>query len=96
MEEKLKDTLSVDYDEAIIGLIRTPAEYDAYCLHQALDGLGLSDPILVGILCTRDAKVTSNFFDINQLYILSSDLHIVIQILSICCYHRTSFSFTSV
>ena len=94
MEEKLKETLSVDYDEAIIGLIRTPAEYDAYCLHQALEGLGLSNPILVGILCTRDAKV--NFFDINQLYILSSDLHIVIQILSICCYPKTSFIFSTV
>ncbi|XP_078316353.1 annexin A6-like isoform X2 [Crassostrea virginica] len=64
LEEKLKETLSVDYDEAIIGLIRTPAEYDAYCLHQALEGLGLSDPILVGILCTRDAKEMREIKDV--------------------------------
>ncbi|XP_061162834.1 annexin A6-like isoform X2 [Saccostrea echinata] len=56
LEAKLKEKLSVDHDEVITGLMMTPSEYDAYCLKEALDGLGLSDPILVGILSTRDAK----------------------------------------
>lgn len=47
----------MDYDETIMGMMMTPSEYDAHCLHEALDGMGLSDPVLVGILCTRDAKV---------------------------------------
>lgn len=49
----------MDYDETIMGLMMTPSEYDAHSLHEALDGIGLSDPVLVGILCTRDAKVIS-------------------------------------
>lgn len=47
----------MDYDETIMGMMMTPSEYDTHCLHEALDGMGLSDPVLVGILCTRDAKV---------------------------------------
>lgn len=49
--------MGVDYEEAITGLLMPPSEYDVYCLHEALNGLGLSDPVLVGIICTRDAKV---------------------------------------
>lgn len=59
MESRLKEKLSVDYDETIMGMMMTPSEFDAHCLHEALDGMGLSDPVLVGILCTRDAKVIS-------------------------------------
>ncbi|XP_048733157.2 annexin A6-like isoform X2 [Ostrea edulis] len=56
LEAKVKEKMGVDYEEAITGLLMPPSEYDVYCLHEALNGLGLSDPVLVGIICTRDAK----------------------------------------
>ncbi|XP_011444277.3 annexin A6 isoform X2 [Magallana gigas] len=64
LESRLKEKLSVDYDETIMGMMMTPSEYDVHCLHEALDGMGLSDPVLVGILCTRDAKEMKEIKDI--------------------------------
>lgn len=64
LESRVKEKLSVDYDETIMGMMMTPSEYDAHCLHEALDGMGLSDPVLVGILCTRDAKEMKEIKDI--------------------------------
>jgi annexin A7/11 len=61
LEAKVKEKMGVEYEEAMMGLMMTPSEYDAYCLHEALNGLGLSDPVLVGIICTRDAKVITRF-----------------------------------
>ncbi|KAI0211477.1 Annexin A13 [Lamellibrachia satsuma] len=54
--EKLESELSGDFEEVILALMMTPTEYDAYCLHDAIDGLGTSEATLIGILCTRSPK----------------------------------------
>ncbi|KAK3092851.1 hypothetical protein FSP39_007905 [Pinctada imbricata] len=53
---ELKSELAGDFEEVILGLMLPPAEYDAYCLHEAIDGIGTTESTLIGIICTRDAK----------------------------------------
>ena len=57
--DKLESELSGEFEEVILALMMTPTEYDAYCLHDAIDGLGTSEATLIGILCTRSSKVRS-------------------------------------
>ena len=53
----MESELRGDFEELILGLMMTPTEYDAYCLHDAMEGVGTSEAALIGILCTRNAKV---------------------------------------
>ena len=53
----LKDELTGDFEELVVGLLNTPLEYDVYCLHDAMDGLGTREAALIGILCCRTDKV---------------------------------------
>ena len=55
--EALKSELSGDFEELILALMMTPSAYDVYCLHEAMDGLGTDESILIGILVSRNAKV---------------------------------------
>ncbi|KAM4690790.1 annexin A9 [Rhinophrynus dorsalis] len=51
--ESLKKFLSGDVEKVIVGLLRTPALYDAQELKAAMKGLGTDEITLTEILCTR-------------------------------------------
>ena len=48
-----------DTEEITFALMMTPIEYDAFCLHEAVEGLGTSEPVLIAVLCTRSGTVRS-------------------------------------
>lgn len=49
----LKSELSGDYKELVMALFVPPAEYDAWCIKEAIYGLGTDEQALVEILMTR-------------------------------------------
>lgn len=53
--QDLKSELSGNFERVILGLMMTPAEYDAFELRNAMKGLGTTESILIEILCTRTA-----------------------------------------
>lgn len=55
--EDLKSELSGDFEELILALMMTPLEYEAYCLNDALRGLGTDEAALLGMLLTRTPQV---------------------------------------
>ncbi|CAH1792273.1 unnamed protein product [Owenia fusiformis] len=59
LQEELEGELTGDFEEVILGLLMPPIEYDAYCLHEAMDGAGTSEAVLIGVLSTRNAKQLS-------------------------------------
>ncbi|XP_041352295.1 annexin A6-like isoform X2 [Gigantopelta aegis] len=52
----LKSELTGDYEKVIMALMLTPVEYDAHCLHVAVDGLGTNETALIELLTTRSSK----------------------------------------
>ncbi|CAG2243687.1 Annexin A11,Annexin A13,Annexin A7,Annexin A8,Annexin-B12,Annexin A8-like protein 1 [Mytilus edulis] len=56
LAKELQSELTGDFEEIILALMMTPVEYDAYCLHDAMDGMGTTESTLIGIICTRNAK----------------------------------------
>ncbi|XP_052058325.1 annexin A6-like isoform X8 [Mytilus californianus] len=56
LASELQSELTGDFEEIILALMMTPVEYDAYCLHEAMDGMGTTESTLIGIICTRNAK----------------------------------------
>ena len=53
----MKDELTGDFEELIVALIYTPAEYDVHCLREAVEGLGTRESALIGIICSRSNRV---------------------------------------
>jgi hypothetical protein len=53
---ELKSELSGHFEQAILGLLSTPAEYDAEQLRKAMKGAGTNESCLIEILCTRSNK----------------------------------------
>lgn len=51
---RLRDELSGNFQDTVIGLFMTPPEYDAYCLYKAMKGAGTNDGVLIEILGTRN------------------------------------------
>lgn len=51
--DDLKSELSSHFEKVIVGLCKTPAEYDAYCLYKAMKGAGTDEKALIEILCSR-------------------------------------------
>ncbi|BFZ17644.1 hypothetical protein BsWGS_20682 [Bradybaena similaris] len=49
----IKSELSGDYKELVMALFVAPAEYDAWCIKEAIYGLGTDEEALVEILMTR-------------------------------------------
>ncbi|XP_065903186.1 annexin A4-like [Dysidea avara] len=54
--QDLKSELSGNFSKVILGLMMTPAEYEAFELRNAMKGLGTTESILIEILCTRNAS----------------------------------------
>ena len=52
--KRIKEELSGNFEDTVVGLFMTPPEYDAYWLYKAMKGIGTSEGILVEILGTRN------------------------------------------
>uniref|UniRef100_A0A4W3H952 Annexin n=1 Tax=Callorhinchus milii TaxID=7868 RepID=A0A4W3H952_CALMI len=85
LDEKLKVALKGDLADVILGLLKTPAKYDAYELYQAMKGLGTTESTLTEILCsrtneelhriTKTYKEGNNVIDYEQIDRDAKDLH---------------------
>lgn len=51
--DEIKGELSGDFEKVILGLMMTPADFDAYSIKEAVKGLGTDEKALVEILCSR-------------------------------------------
>ncbi|NP_001086218.1 annexin A1 gene 2 L homeolog [Xenopus laevis] len=56
LEESLKKALSGKFEDVVLSLIKTPAEFDAYELKHATKGLGTDEDTLTEILVSRSNK----------------------------------------
>jgi len=63
--KELKSELSGNYERLVIGLMRKPVEYDAYCLHKAMEGAGTDEAVLIEILASRS---NAEIREINEVY----------------------------
>ncbi|XP_052769552.1 uncharacterized protein LOC128209531 isoform X3 [Mya arenaria] len=52
----LESELQGDTEEIVLSLMMLPAEYDAFVLHEAVEGLGTAEATLIGIICTRSKQ----------------------------------------
>eukprot|EP00479_Gromia_sphaerica_P009170 TRINITY_DN3782_c0_g1_i1.p1 TRINITY_DN3782_c0_g1~~TRINITY_DN3782_c0_g1_i1.p1 ORF type:complete len:215 (+),score=55.76 TRINITY_DN3782_c0_g1_i1:189-833(+) len=50
----LESELTFNLEELVLSLMRTPENYDAWTLYNAMKGLGTADKTLVEVLCTRN------------------------------------------
>ncbi|MBO6244363.1 MAG: hypothetical protein J6O41_07385 [Clostridia bacterium] len=52
--QRIKQDLSGNFEDTVVGLFMTPPEYDSYCLYKAMKGLGTNDAVLIEIIGTRN------------------------------------------
>ncbi|XP_018417779.1 PREDICTED: annexin A1-like [Nanorana parkeri] len=60
LDEALKKALSATYEEVVLALLKTPAEYDAEELKHATKGLGTDEDTLIEILASRTNREIAN------------------------------------
>ncbi|CAJ0925523.1 unnamed protein product [Ranitomeya imitator] len=65
LEDALKKALSGHYEEVVLALLKTPAEFDAQELKHATKGLGTDEDALIEILASRTNK---ELREINRVY----------------------------
>jgi annexin A7/11 len=51
--DELKSELTSHFEDIVLAMMMTPAEYDAYQLHDAIEGAGTKEGTLIEILCSR-------------------------------------------
>uniref|UniRef100_A0A8C6PFM3 Annexin n=1 Tax=Nothobranchius furzeri TaxID=105023 RepID=A0A8C6PFM3_NOTFU len=56
LETALKNALKGDLEDVVLALLKTPAQYDAQQLKQAMKGLGTDEDTLIEILASRNNK----------------------------------------
>jgi hypothetical protein len=52
--DDLKSELSGDFEKVMLGLMMTPAEFDAFSIKDAVRGAGTDEKALVEVLCSRN------------------------------------------
>ncbi|XP_053558474.1 annexin A1 [Bombina bombina] len=65
LDDALKKALSSHLEEVVLGLLKTPAQYDAHELKRATKGLGTDEETLIEILVSRTNKEIK---EINKVY----------------------------
>ncbi|KAF6020217.1 hypothetical protein EB796_021458 [Bugula neritina] len=74
--QDLRDRLTGDFESVTVGLLMKPAEYDAYLIHRAIQGLGTDEDVLVEILCTRtNAQIQELGHQYRELYKATIEQH---------------------
>jgi len=63
--KELKSELSGRFEDLILGLLLTPAEYDATCIRNAISGAGTDEGCLIEILSTR---TNAQIMEIKSVY----------------------------
>jgi len=53
LSDDVKSELSGDFEKVMLGLLMTPAQYDASECKAAIKGLGTDEAALIEIICTR-------------------------------------------
>ncbi|KAJ8354699.1 hypothetical protein SKAU_G00222660 [Synaphobranchus kaupii] len=56
LSQALKRPLSGPLEDLLLGLMMTPAQFDAHRLRQAMEGMGTDEETLLEVLCTRSAQ----------------------------------------
>jgi len=51
--KEIKSETSGNFERALVALLQAPVEYDAWLLHDAIEGLGTNDAQLIEVLVTR-------------------------------------------
>ncbi|XP_040212241.1 annexin A1-like [Rana temporaria] len=65
LDDALKKALSSNLEEVVLAMMKTPAQYDAHCLKNAVKGLGTDESTLIEILVSRDNR---EIREINKVY----------------------------
>lgn len=69
MIKELKGELSGNYESAVIALLMTPSDYDAYECYNAISGVGTDEKCLIEILCSRsNAEIRALRDSYNKMY----------------------------
>lgn len=67
--KELKSELSGNFETAVLGMLMTPDEFDAYQMHIAMKGLGTDEKALIEILCSRtNSEIKAATSTYNRLY----------------------------
>merc|ERR1712136_54505 len=53
LEDELKSELGGDFEDGVVALLMPTVDFDAYCLHEAMDGAGTTESTLIEIMCSR-------------------------------------------
>jgi len=60
LEKALKSELGGHYEDVVLALFKTPVDYDAHELREAIKGAGTRESALIEILCTRTNEEIQN------------------------------------
>lgn len=52
LEEAMSADVSGNFQDLFIALLMRPAEYDAYCINEAVSGIGTNAAMLTEVMCT--------------------------------------------
>ncbi|XP_040273008.1 annexin A1-like [Bufo bufo] len=65
LDDAMKKALKSNLEEVVLGLLKTPAQFDAHCLKNAVKGLGTDENTLIEILVSR---TNHEVREINKVY----------------------------